>query len=382
MNVPDIDTHEALAFEELKPLANADGPCITAVVPLPDPSQIGVQLKNAYRGILNKLAENATSSSTDELIAPIRTLMMTAKSDRLWAHALILFRSPGLFRYYLLHGQFDQAQMVEQRFLVRPVLRTLAHETRFHLLALSQRHVRLLHCTQHRCEPATGGESIPQDMRVWENTRQPDHRLASRSVAGPSVGRMKGVVSGTDADRERHDRYMAHFFKDVDKGVTAHLRQDTGPLLLAGVERDVAIYRRVNSYRRTLEKTVNGSPDGMTDRTLHERVMEVMTSVLSEQLIKVMADVREHAGTPRSSTDPCTVVQAAFQGRVSDLLISANAAYWGSWNEEKQLVDNAVRREELLNAAALQTFGHDGRAFVLDDSDMPVQAPAIALFRY
>ena len=168
----------------------------------------------------------------------------------------------------------------------------------------------------------------------------------------------------------------------MDKGVTAHLRQDTGPLLLAGVERDVAIYRRVNSYRRTLEKAVNGSPDGMTDRALHERAMEVITSVLSESLVKAMAEVRAHAGTPRSSTDPRIIVQAAFQGRVSNLLIAANAAYWGSWNEGTQIVDNAFPREELLNAAALQTFGHDGRAFVLDDSDMPVKAPVIALFRY
>jgi hypothetical protein len=47
---------------------------------------------------------------------------------------------------------------------------------------------------------------------------------------------MKGVVSGTDTDSDRHDRYLVHFFKDVDKGVTAHLRRDTRPLLLAGVE--------------------------------------------------------------------------------------------------------------------------------------------------
>ena len=104
----------------------------------------------------------------------------------------------------------------------------------------------------------------------------------------------------------------------------------------------------------------------MTDRALHERAMEVMSSILSGPLMKVMAAVREHAGTRRSSTDPRTIVQAAFQGRVSDLLIAAQAAYWGSWNEGTQVVGNAFPREELLNAAALQTFGHDGRAFVLE----------------
>ena len=107
------------------------------------------------------------------------------------------------------------------------MLRTLVHETRFYLLARSQRHVRLPHRTQHLYEPATGGETIPQDMRAWESTRQPQHHLASPSVARAPVVWMKRVVSGTDADRERHDRCLAHFLKDVNKGVTAHLRQDT-----------------------------------------------------------------------------------------------------------------------------------------------------------
>ena len=121
--------------------------------------------------------------------------MMTAKNDRLWAHALILFRSPGLFRYYLLHGQFGQAQMVEQRFQVRAVLRTRAHETRFHLLALSQRHVRLLHCTQHRFEPAIDGETIPQDMQSVGEHRQPDR------PSGESLRR--GPVRGWDEGRSK-----------------------------------------------------------------------------------------------------------------------------------------------------------------------------------
>ena len=47
--------------------------------------------------------------------------------------------------------------------------------------------------------------------------------------------------------------------------MTAHLHNDPAPLVLAGVEYELAIYRRVNSYPRTLEQPVHGSPDGMTD---------------------------------------------------------------------------------------------------------------------
>ncbi len=314
------------------------------------------------------------------LLEPIYDLALKAKTAGIWAHALILFRSPGLFQYYLLHGQFKEVQTVDNRFHVRPLLRTLAHETRFHLLGLSQRHVRLLHCTQHRAEPVAI-RGFPKSLEAWLNNRQPDHVLANRSKAGPSLGEMKGVLSGTNTDREREDEYLYHFFKEVDKGVTGHLRSETGPLVLAGVEYEIAIYRRVNSYRPTLEKAVNGSPDGMPDRTLHERAMEVVTSTFSEPLQKVLTHIRECVGTPRSSTDPRTIVQAAFQGRVLDLVIAANAEYFGVWNEETQNVE-AGRGEELLNAAALQTIRHGGRAFVLDERDMPVKAPVAAVFRF
>jgi hypothetical protein len=382
MIAQDTDTHEAVSFADLRALATAKGPCLTAVVPLPNPAQIEIQIKNAIRGLQKKLVERAVSRDTGSgLLAPIEELA-AAKADGTWAHALILLSSPGLFRYYLMRGPFKELQTVEDRFQIRPLLATLAHEARFHLLALSQKNVRLFHCTQHRIEPAANSETIPRSLEAWMNSQQPDHMLASRSSAGPSVGRMKGVVSGTSTDREREDQYLAHFFKEVDKGVSAHLRNETGPLVLAGVEYELAIYRRLNSYRPALEGAISGSPDGLPDRTLHQRAMELIESTFTERLQKTITDVREHAGTPRSSTDPRTVVQAAFQGRVLDLLVADNAEYWGAWNEETQHVDTGNRREELLNAAALQTLQHNGRAFVLKESDMPVKSAVAAFFRF
>ncbi len=193
---------------------------------------------------------------------------------------------------------------------------------------------------------------------------------------------MKGVVSGSNSDRDRAELYLTHFFQEIDKAVTARLRGETVPLVLAGVEREIAIYRRVNSYHPTLEKAAIGSPDASPGDELHERAMEVVMSTFTEPLQKAMAQIRELAGTDHASTDPRSIVQAAFQGRVLDLLIAANAEFWGAWNEETQDVDTANAREELLNAACLETVRHGGRAYVVKEADMPVQAPAAAMFRF
>ena len=383
MTPQDVDTHEVVTFADLKALAMASGPCLTAVITLNNPSEIAASVKNTIRALQKKLAERAIDRGTSaDLIEPIQDLATAVQTTRLWAHALILFRSPGLFRHYLLHGRFQNMQTLGDRFQVRPLLQTLAHGTRFYLLALSQHHVRLLLCTQHHAEPVDTGADIPLSLAAWMNSRQPDHLLASRSAAGPSVGGMKGVVSGTSTDRDRTDRYLAHFFKEIDKAVTSLLRGETCPLVLAGVEREIAIYRRVSSYRPTLDKAAIGSPDGMPDRELHERAMEAIMSTFTDPLRKAISDIREYAGTARASTDPRTIVQAAFQGRVLDLLIASNAECWGAWNEEMQDVEAENAREELLNAASLQTIRDGGRAFVLRESDMPAGAAAAALFRF
>jgi hypothetical protein len=154
--------------------------------------------------------------------------------------AMILFRSPGLFQYYLLHGQFKEAQTVDNRFHVRPLLRTLTHETRFHS-GTQPAPCRLLDCTQHRAQPAPT-RAFPTNLHAWLNIASRIMSWRIGRARGRPVGAMKGVVSSTSTDREREDEYLRHFFREVDKGVTAHLHRETGPLLLAGVEHEIAIY--------------------------------------------------------------------------------------------------------------------------------------------
>jgi hypothetical protein len=381
MIAQNVISHEAVTFDDLKPLATASGPCITMTIPLPNPAEIDVRLKNAIRGTQKKLAEfGADATRSASLMAPIQELAAIAEINRVWGRAMILFRSPDLFQYYMLRGPVQELQTVGGHFQVRPLLAAMAHEMRFHLLGLSRGHVRLFRCTQFRAEQEAA--HLPQNMDVWLNTRQPDHVMDNRAFAGPSSGKKKGIMFGTSTDRESDPEYVAHFLTAVEKEVTAHLHKDPAPLLLAGVEYELAIYRRLNSYPRTLEQSVQGSPDGMTDQALHERAMQVVLQSPSEPLRHALEEIRTHAGTNRVAADARTAIQAARLGRVMDFLISESAESWGVWNEETPGVTSGIKREELLNAAALQTLRHGGRAFVVKASDMPLPAEVAAFLRF
>ncbi len=382
MTAQEITAHDVVTFGDLKMLAGASSPCITITVPIPTPFGISTRLKNAVRSVEKQLAARAQPATIASLLEPIYELTRSAETAGIWSNGLIVFRSPDAFRYFSLSGRVPESERVEERFQVRPLLAALTREQRFHLLALSRQRIRLWHCTQHRVQEASMQGTVPQDMRAWLNTRQPDHLLKNRSTIGPSTGAMKGVSFGTNADRDREDEYVAHFFKEIDKGVNLLLRNDRAPLVLVGVDSELAAYRRVNTYPRLLEKEVHASADGLSDRELHTRAMEAILEVRSEMLESALSDFQKYRGAGRVTFDGGEAVKAAWEGRVADFFFSQAAEARGTWNEARSESEAGSHSEDLLNAAALQTVLHGGRAFMLEGSDHVMPGDIAAVLRF
>ena len=228
---------EVVSFDDLRSLTAARAPCITAGIAIPDPLQLHARIQNLIRGIERHLKDAGVNSEEEfTLLQPIRALANAIEEEHDWSIGLILYRSPDLFRHFWLRDTIEP------------------------FLALSQEHTRLVMYTYQSQQELQLRRLAPQSLRAWMNTRAPDHVLDNRSAGGPSVGKMKGVLFGTNTDRERHEEYLKHFFKEVDKGVHHILLGHTAPLILAGVEEEVALYRHVNSYPRLIEHAVLGSP--------------------------------------------------------------------------------------------------------------------------
>jgi hypothetical protein len=386
MTIQEIASADIVSFDDLKLLSAAQGLCITAVAPIPHPIGIRTRLKNAIRQVEKELVDRGVDRSTTAvLIEAVESITTTIEAEGRWANALIIFRSSDVVRYFWLRDLPTEIVVVKNRFQVRPLLSALSREQRFYILALSQQRTRLFYCTPHSAEKVSLRGVVPDNLHVWMQTRRPDHVLNNRAVAGPSVGSMKGVMFGTSTDREPADDYLTHFFREVEKGVQSILRGDTAALVLAGVEYEVALYRKVSSHRRLLEKTIYGSPDSLTVRDLHQRAWDIVTESFSEPLRKALTYFEKLRDSNRVSFNKNAIIKGAFEGRVADLLLSEGAEQMGTWNEEMHEVESQVRDnrvEELLNAAAQQTVLHGGRAFALRPQEMPQKAEALAVLRF
>ena len=358
---------EVVSFGDLRSLAEARGPCITAAIAIPDPLQLHARVQNLIRKIERHLKDAGVNSEEEfALVQPIRTLASAIEEEHDWSIGLILYRSPDLFRYFWLRDTIKDSVTVSQTFQIRPLLSLVSKEQKFYVLALSQKHTRLVMYTYQSRQELQLRRLAPQSLRAWMNTRAPDHVLDDRSAGGPSVGEMKGVLFRTNTNRERHEEYLKHFFKEVDKGVHPILLGHTAPLILAGVEEEVAVYRHVNSYPRLIELAVLGSPDAFEPNELHDRAMEIAREIPPPPLQKALDRLKEFFGTKLALSNMDEIVQRADEGRVADLLLG----------------EESGPQADLVNLAALKTIQHRGQAFTVKKSMLPPETDAVAILRY
>jgi len=353
MAAPAFALQDVVSFDGLRRLAGAAPPCITIATALPHPLEVHARLKNAVRAVERDPAAAG-------LLDPIRAAAETLGASGLWGRALAIFRSPAVFEGYWLRDWRGEIHSAGDSFHLRPLLAAVSREQRFHLLAVSQGHIRLFDSTLFRAAEVPLPASMPGSLREWQNARQPDHVLDNRSPGGSSVGSMKGVVFGTGTDREKRYQYLRHFFQEVDRGVRAVLRDDGSPLVLAGVQEELAVYRRVNTYPTLSETEIHGAPDRLSAPDLLEPARDLLSRSPAEPLRKLLAGLDRSAAPP----DVREILSMAREGRIEDLLISCDA------------------EDGRLDLAAAETLRRGGRVFCVQPPEMPAGAAFRAVLRH
>ena len=96
------------------------------------------------------------------------------------------------------------------------------------------------------------------------------------------------------------------------------LGSNQAPLILAGVDEDVAIYRSINSYPNLLEQGIPGSPGkGTTPAQILRQAHDIALFDTQRRAAQEMSESKEHLAPARISADLESILRAAAEGRVS-----------------------------------------------------------------
>jgi hypothetical protein len=364
-----VDENAILSTQELKEMASAAGPCISMYIPVAPTGVDRREQSVRFKTALNEVTELLNQRGSDQaqistLLAPIKNI--ADREEYGGGKSVALFRSPDLFRQVSLPWEIGQSIVVGDHFQIRPLLGLLHKPKSFYILALSQKHIQLLRGKNDSLEEVELPQSFPRDLQEWIATDKPDHVLDNRSKAGPSVGSMQGVMFGTNSDQDKKDEYLLHFYKAVDRSLHDLLKDDPAPVVLAGVEYELALYHRVSKYPHLMDDGVHGAqaqdiPKGVD---LRQRALEFLDAQGTQSLENVLALYDKQSGS-RISTDLAGILKAAQEGRVAHLLLADD-----------------VDASECFNVAALQTLLSSGQVHLVPRGRMPGGGAMSALLRY
>jgi hypothetical protein len=365
-------------------------PCVSIYLPTHPASPEGQQDSIRLKNLLNRAETELTAGwmravEARKLLERARTLCDDSAFWSARSQGLAIFIAPDVFECFRLPETFDDAFFVEERFYLRPLLSLLNDDTRFHILALSQNKVQLYEAD--RCQiQSVELPGLQASMKESLNQVSVDRGAQVHSATGQPRGKQSVVFHGQGGKAESRKEDLQQYFRMVDKIIAPLVDKDPRPLLLAGVEYETAIFRKVSNHPNLADESLDGNWDYRTPYELHQRAWQSMEHLLAFARQTRATNLQKVLGTDRACDDIKSLLPAAASGRVESLFLDASAHKWGLYDDVSGLVECHQSHKpgdiDLLDAVAIETLRHRGTVYAVDHSEMPSSAPVAALLRY
>jgi hypothetical protein len=260
---------------------------------------------------------------------------------------------------------------------------------RFFILAISQKHVRLLECSRNRfatIDVANMPEGRSEIMKYIEHEKSLQYHSGTGQFR-PNTGMRAAVYHGQGAIESDIKDRIGEFFRHVNDALVTALHDQRAPLVFAGVDYLFPIYQRANKYPHLFDQPVAGNPDGLDDAELHRSAWQLIKPHFEQDRHEQTARIREAHGAGRASADLNAVLNAAHDGIIETLFVACDQSQWGRYDRDRREAelhdDEQPGDEDLLDAAVIHTFLHRGRVYAVSTEDMPLRStPVAALLRY
>ena len=377
--------------DELRTLtASSQAPCVSIYMPthrLPTENQQDrTRLKNLIRQAQESLQTyGLRPAEAESLLEPATNLLGTISFWKDKRDGLALFISPGMFRLYQLPAAFEPLVVVAHRFHLKPLLAFLGGN-KFFVLALSQNEVRLFEGSRFGLSAIDDLEGVPKSLadalKYDEQVKNVQFRTGIG--VGGARGERAAMFHGHAAD-DAKDKIL-RYFRQIDQGLQDFLREEPAPLVLAGVEYLLPIYKEANTYPHLLGEGITGNPEGVSPDELHRQAWALVEPHFRQEQEKAAARYRQLAGTGRTANDLGEIVPAAYHGRVECLFVAVDRQQWGDYDPGADQVSIHPEPQpgdfDVLDLAATQTLLQGGTVYAVEPAEVPDTALLAATFRY
>jgi hypothetical protein len=268
---------------ELHELETFDEPsCVTIYAPSVDTEGAGannperIELKNLLRQAETELQdEGVTPHDVRKTLRPAWELIDNPEFMPLRGDSFAVFASPHLFRLYHLPAGLPHLISIGRGFQLGPLQGALRDNKPYLVLALSHKHVRMFEgdrfgIRQLRLKNFPG--NMKESLGIDEYPNTADARKAS-----PAGNRRKSEITHSEYSESQTDKEMLLlFFRKIDASLHKFLQRKSEPMVLAGVEYLLPIYRQANTSPYLVPGGLAGNIERVRFDTIRKRAWELL----------------------------------------------------------------------------------------------------------
>ncbi len=342
--------------------------------------QNSIRFKNLLTQTTEKLKDKGLKEKEiSKLLKPATDLLA---KPLFWSHqdeGLAVYISNDYFEYFHLPYPVEEKAYINESFLITPLLPMLSLDGTFSVLAVSRKKARLLHCTRNEVFDITPEDATTSLDEYLEVT--PEKELQYHTGADGKEAMFFGHGSGGEVKRVIAEQY----FRELEKQITSVMNKYSEPLILVGLEDNIAFYKTINGYKRTLTDSIDSNPDELNDNQLKDLGWTEIKRYFLKDMYNSLEQFSE-SNSDRVSNNMAEIVEATVMGKSDTIFISKGEVRWGHYDPESHQVHFTDRPSngdvDLMNWLAIKGRKTGSKVYVLPREEMPRHSTVAAEFRF
>ncbi|MFN3402769.1 MAG: hypothetical protein ACK40G_01660 [Cytophagaceae bacterium] len=297
------------------------------------------------------------------------------------SEGLAVFISLGKSYVYRLPISFNNYSVVASKFMLTPLIAAESMNEKFFVLTLNQYDFKLYECNLkkeiHELEFST--EQIEK-----LNKAVAPFPYKNDLVQDPQNPALKEQV--LTRAKQNGDVFLPEYFRVVNELVVESLKDQTGPLVIAALPEQQALYRRVNKYKNIIEKGYEANAQFLQKGKIYEIGYEILRPYFSRNCRNAINRYQAMAGTGLTSVNISSIIQNAMGGRVETLFIAKDKYLWGTYDEQNlklKLIESPdTDNYDLMSETTRYAMLNNGNVYLLNKEEMPEGSDIAAIYRY
>ncbi|TDH21442.1 hypothetical protein EXU57_19800 [Segetibacter sp. 3557_3] len=384
-----------LTKERFTELANYNNDCCISLFLGAHPAGVEVNehfdvtnFKNQLQEIARRLKDKGYDQTFIEpLLEPGYELV---RNEQFWTSlspGLAVFIAKDYFKFIKMPVVPSEELVIEPTFFVTPLVPLMMSKEYFYLLVISKQCAKLFKGDAYGMQivPVELPQSI-QEVKRLSDSDATTFRSGSSGARAPrqsQEGAYHGVGGGNPEDK---DNILVYFEAVDDMLWDEVLNKENAPLVLAGVEYEIPIYKSACDYHNVWPEALTGNRDRQETKALYEEAKALLKPFFDQKLNRALETYGNNSANGLTSSIAADVIPAAYYSQVSHLFVCKGEHIWGTFDEmANELLFHDTPDEDgedLLDHAVVKTLANGGEVYLLEKEQMPSESQVAAIMRF